>query len=73
MNCLLKKKKIFEVVGFSEKNPQIKKYHLESWQFYKLAHKTIMLKFFTSLEIIYFWQKWPKYQGLYFYEESDKY
>lgn len=31
---------------FSEKNPQIKKYHLESWQFYKLVHKTVMLKFF---------------------------
>lgn len=42
----------FQVTRFSEKNTQIKKCHLESWQFYKFSHKTVMLEFFTSIEIV---------------------
>lgn len=39
-------KNTVQVMELSEKNPQIKKHHLESWQFYKLVHKTVMLNFF---------------------------
>lgn len=35
--------------GFSEENIQIKIYLLESWQFYKFVHKTVMVHFFFLL------------------------